>query len=51
MAYIFMDESGDLGFDFSKQKTSRYFVITFLMIEDHKIGDVVIKKIISSLST
>jgi len=30
MSYIFMDESGDLGFDFSKSRTTRYFVITFL---------------------
>jgi len=36
MAYIFMDESGDLGFDFKKKKTSRYFVVTFLMIDDPK---------------
>ena len=34
MAYIFMDESGCLGFDFKKPKTSRYFVITFLMAEN-----------------
>lgn len=32
MAFIFMDESGDLGFDFSKQKTSRFFVVTFLFV-------------------
>lgn len=30
MSYIFLDESGDLGFDFTKKKTSKYFVITFL---------------------
>jgi hypothetical protein len=28
---IFLDESGDLGFDFSKQKTSGKFVITLLV--------------------
>jgi hypothetical protein len=28
MSYIFIDESGDLGFDFTKPKTSRYFLIT-----------------------
>lgn len=28
---IFLDESGDLGFDFSKPKTSRKFVITLLV--------------------
>ena len=32
MAYIFLDESGDMGFDFSKQKTSKFFVITVLFI-------------------
>lgn len=32
--YIFLDESGDLGFDFSKSKTSRHFVITLLVCHD-----------------
>lgn len=30
MSYIFLDESGDLGFDFTKVRTSQYFVITLL---------------------
>lgn len=30
MAYVFLDESGDLGFDFRKKGTSRYFVIAAL---------------------
>lgn len=30
---IYLDESGDLGFDWSKKKTSRYFVITLLVCE------------------
>lgn len=30
MAYIFLDESGDLGFDFSKKKTSKYFIVTVI---------------------
>ena len=34
MSYIFMDESGDLGFDFKKKKTSKVFVITCLFIEN-----------------
>lgn len=42
-----MDESGDLGFDFTKDKTSRYFVITFLMIDDPKPGSKIIKNIIA----
>ena len=29
--FIFLDESGDLGFDFSKVKTTRKFVITALV--------------------
>ena len=31
---IFLDESGDLGFDFSKPKTSRKFVITLLVCQN-----------------
>ncbi|MES9988117.1 MAG: DUF3800 domain-containing protein [Candidatus Thiodiazotropha endolucinida] len=33
---IFLDESGDLGFDWSKSKTSRYFVITLLVCDSSK---------------
>ena len=29
--YIFLDESGDLGFDFLKEQTSSYFTITLLV--------------------
>ncbi len=32
--YIYLDESGDLGFDFSKRGTSDYFVITILVCEN-----------------
>lgn len=31
---IFLDESGDLGFDFSKPKTSKKFVITLLVCDN-----------------
>jgi hypothetical protein len=31
---IFLDESGDLGFDFRKSKTSKKFVITLLVCDD-----------------
>lgn len=37
--FIFLDESGDLGFDFSKAKTSRYFVITLLVCNNKAIQD------------
>jgi len=32
MTYIFLDESGDLGFNFKKKRTTKYFVITFLFV-------------------
>jgi len=28
ISYIFLDESGDLGFDFTKKRTSKFFVVT-----------------------
>ncbi len=31
--YIYLDESGDLGFDFTKSKTTRKFVITLLVCD------------------
>ena len=31
--YIFLDESGDLGFNFDNKKTSKFFVITLLACE------------------
>lgn len=37
--YIFLDESGDLGFDFSKEKTSRQFVISLLVCRDKQTQD------------
>ena len=36
MAYIFLDESGDLGFDFTKKRTTQYFVITFLFASNKR---------------
>jgi len=36
MAYIFLDESGDLGFDFSKKRTLKFFIITFLFVSKKK---------------
>jgi hypothetical protein len=36
LSYIFLDESGCLGFDFSKQKTSKYFVISFLFVKGNQ---------------
>lgn len=32
--YLFFDESGDLGFNFTKTRTSKYFVMTLLIVND-----------------
>ncbi|MGD0522942.1 MAG: DUF3800 domain-containing protein [Candidatus Microgenomates bacterium] len=48
MAYIFLDESGDLGFN-CKKKNSKYFVITILSTNDKKPIEKVVKKIHSGL--
>lgn len=45
MAYIFMDESGDLGFNFKKKKTSQYFVVTFIFTKDKGPLEKIVKKI------
>lgn len=50
MSYIFLDESGDLGFNFKKKKTSRYFVITLLFVKDKKPIEKIIKKIFKAFS-
>lgn len=36
---IYLDESGDLGLDFSKARTTRKFVITLLVCEDHSASE------------
>jgi hypothetical protein len=41
MAYIFLDESGDLGF--KKENSSNYFIITFLFVENKR----TIEKVVS----
>lgn len=50
MSYIFVDESGDLGFDFKKSKTSHYFVVAFLFVKDKRILDKTVKKIFKGFS-
>lgn len=36
MAHIFLDESGDLGFNFKKKNTSKFFIVTILFVEGSK---------------
>jgi len=47
--YLFMDESGCLGFDYTKQKTSRYFVIAFLFVSSKRPLEKIVKKTLASI--
>lgn len=47
---VYMDESGDLGFDFTKPKTSRYFVVAFISTSHPRQLDKIIKKIFAGFS-
>jgi hypothetical protein len=49
MAYIFLDESGDLGFDFRKEKTSKFFIVTCLFTGNKRPIEKVVKKTHSEL--
>lgn len=49
MAYIFLDESGDLGFDFKKKRTSKFFVITILFVEQKRSVEKLIRKVHAGL--
>lgn len=45
-----MDESGDLGFDFTKSKTSAYFVVSFLFSTNPSSVEKIVKKIFAGFS-
>ena len=44
-----MDESGDLGFNENKGKTSKNFVIAFLFSESKNTLDKIVKKVFNTL--
>ena len=50
MKQILMDESGDLGMNLDLGGTSRHFVITFLITENKRVLDKIVKKVYSGLS-
>ena len=50
MAYIFLDESGDMGFDFTKAKTSKYFVITCLFVANKRPVEKIARNVIRGFS-
>ena len=49
MAYIFMDESGCLGFDFTKKKTSKHFIVTFLFVPNKRKLEKLVRKTFLSM--
>jgi hypothetical protein len=46
MAYIFLDESGDLGFN---KRSSKWFLFTMVIIDDHRKLERITKKVWKSL--
>jgi hypothetical protein len=36
MLYLYLDESGDLGFDFVNKKPSKFFVVTILVVKGYE---------------
>ncbi len=49
MAYIFLDESGDLGFDFDKKGTSQSFVVALMFTDNRRSIEKVVKKVFVGL--
>lgn len=47
--YLLMDESGCLGFDFNKKKTSKYFVVCCLFTSSKRPLEKIVKKVHSGL--
>lgn len=50
MSYILIDESGDLGFDWTKSKTSKYFIITALFSNKINNLEKIVNRIFRSFS-
>ncbi|MBM4140301.1 MAG: DUF3800 domain-containing protein [Nitrospira sp.] len=49
MAFILIDESGNLGFEFNKKGTSSYFLITFLFTTNKRAIEKCVKKVHAGL--
>jgi hypothetical protein len=43
--YIYLDESGDLGFDFANKKPSRYFVMTALVCKNKQSSQIILQAV------
>ena len=51
MKTFYLDESGDLGFDFTKTNTSSHFLLSFLMTDNPKPIQTAVKKVFRSMSS
>lgn len=49
MSFIYLDESGDLGFNFKNKKTTKYFVVTFLFVDQNRPIEKIIRKVHANL--
>ncbi len=49
MLYLYLDESGDLGFDFVNKKPSKYFTVAILAIRGHKENRQLLKAVTKTL--
>jgi uncharacterized membrane protein len=49
MVYLYQDESGDMGFDFTKSGTSKYFSIALLILTERRPVSSLVKKVFTSL--
>ena len=50
MTTVYLDESGDLGFDLTKASTSRHFLVTALVCEDTKPVEKAVKKVFAGFT-
>ena len=49
MWFLYLDESGDLGFDFISKKPSRYFTVTILAVSSYSGNKAITKAVIKTL--
>lgn len=50
MSYIFLDESGDLGFNFKNSKTTKFFVLVFLFVKNKRSMEKITRKIFNGFT-
>jgi hypothetical protein len=49
MLYLYLDESGDLGFDFVNKNPSKFFVVTILVVRGHEANRLLINGVKKTL--